>query len=200
MEERLQRCDDGLVIALINPFAIRLRRGGRKADFENPAGKAPRYVEARAGEYVEHGTVLRKDFRDERLDPALGAEVGELLEQTCANAMALIAVVDREGDLCAPLVAEPRPARYRHDSLGTLVFDDADERAPVGPIGIEERSDERVSHSRMAVEAEVEASPRKVLEECEYGFSVVGGRRAQAKRPALAQDDVANERFRRQGR
>jgi len=77
-EERLERGDDGPVVALVHALAELLRRGDRKRDLDLPLGKLARHVEAGAEEHLEHAAVVRQHPSDEPLDPRLGRELGEL--------------------------------------------------------------------------------------------------------------------------
>ena len=105
LEERAEGGRDGEVVALVDAGAVPLRRRDREANFELAAVELPRHLEAGALEDAEHRPVLRHHLRDEALDPLLGRERREPLEQSRPDSPALQLVGDRESRLGGALVA-----------------------------------------------------------------------------------------------
>ena len=78
-----------------------------------------------------------------RAIPASPARERELLEQARADPAALLLVGDGERDLGGRGVAQARVARERDDRARAVrPRERADERAALGPVGVEERLDE----------------------------------------------------------
>ena len=152
-----------------------------------------RHGEAGVLEHPQHRLVRRHHLGDERLDAGAGRKLCELLEQPRADAVALELVGDREGDLRRRGVAKPHVARERHDPLLRPLAERADQRAALGPVRIEEGRDELGRQRGKAVKALVHALVGESSKEREHRLGVVGVRRPQPQRAAVAEDDVANE-------
>ena len=122
--------------------------------------------------------------------PCAAARDGELLEQARADALALVVVGDGERGLGRVRVAQPDVVADRDDALLAGVAHDADQRALLGPVGIDERAHEAVAREGEPVEAEEAAADGEVAEERDERADVVVDGRAQAQRGAVAEDDV----------
>ena len=143
LEERPQRGDDGGVVALLDA-AARSARSARSgtATSTTPLASSPRQLEAGALEDAEHRLVLGQHLGDEALDPDARRARGELLEQPRADPASLLGVGDGEGRLGDGRVAQPDVVADRDDALAVLVGERAEQRAALGPVGIEQRLDE----------------------------------------------------------
>ena len=105
------------MIAALDALAVAL--GGR--DREGQLDLSPSDVasdrEADGLEDAEHLPVVRKHLRDEALDAQRAGERRELLEQSRADAPALVVVGDGERDLRRLRVAQPREVRDGDDPV-----------------------------------------------------------------------------------
>ena len=179
-EEGTQRGDDGEMVSLLDVAAVGVRRLDREGDLEGSAVERARHAEARVLEDAHHRRVVAHHLRDEALDPNRGRALRELLEHACADPASLLVIGDGERDLRRRRVAQPRVARQRDDALTVAAGECADEGALIYPVGVEERLDERRSHSRCTVEAKVEAPLREAAEEVEERIRVLVAREAAA--------------------
>ena len=189
-EERLERRDDGLVVAAVDVLAVALGRCDREQHLDRSTRERPRHVEAGIREDAEHGAVLGQDLRHEARDADRPGRGGELLEQPRADALPLQRVLDRECDLCRRRIAEARPAGDRHDPLLAVLREAPDERVAINAVRIEERRHERRAHRGHAVKAVVEALRREPREERHESIRLAGARPVEPQGRAVSEEDV----------
>ena len=194
LEERAQRGDDGLVVALGDLELVRLRPRDRELHLHRPALEHAREPEADVLEDLEHRAVVGHDLGDEALDPDPRGAGRELLEQAGADAAALPGVGDGEGRFGERRVAQADVVREGDDLLLAVVGERAEEGAALVPVRLEHGSTSCGRTYRQAVEAEVEAPLREAAEEGEQLVRVLAPRRAQAQGAAVAEDDVDDVR------
>ena len=179
------------MVALFDASAEPLRRRDREAHLDLAAVERPRHLEACVAEDCEHRRILRKYLRHEALDSNLRGANRELLEQPCGCAPPLKLVCHGEGDLCDHRVAKARVLGDRDDPFAACpVCEHTDQRAAVGPVGVEEVLDERCVDASHPVEAEVQAVLGEPLEEREKGARIVMRGRPQPQGRAVAEDHV----------
>ena len=152
----------------------------------SPAFAGARDREARVAEDVEHRGVVVQHLRDELLDPGLRGPGRELLEQARPDSAPLELVADGEGDLRGARVAQPDPVRDGHDAA----VERPEQRAPLLPVGREQRLDELRPERGKAVEAEVAAVLGQAGEELEQRVGILRDGRSQPQRRPVAEDDV----------
>ncbi len=132
------------MVALLHPLAEVRRRRDREAHLDLAALELASDLEAGVPEDREHRGVLGEHDCEEPLDARLGRERRELLEESRGRPAALQLVGNREGDLCGGAVSQTSVFRERHDPLAAvLVGDGAEERASVGPVGLDEARHKR---------------------------------------------------------
>ena len=145
-----------------------------------------RDAEAGVLEHPEHRVVVADHLGDEALDANRSRAPGELLEHARPDPAPLLVVGDGERDLGDIGVTEARVACESDDP----VLERPDERAPLDPVGIDERLDEGRANGGRAVESQVEAPLRERVEEADERIDVGRVRRAEPQRSAVAQDHV----------
>ena len=185
-EERLQRSDDAEVVALVDVLDVARGRLDRKGDLERAVLQGARDAEAGVLENPEHRAVVADHLGDEPLDANRCSAPRELLEHARPHAAPLLVVGDGERDLGDLGVTETRVACESDDP----VLERPDERAPLDPIGIDERLDEGRADGGDAVKSQIEAPLRERVEEADERVDVGGMRRAEPQRSAVAQDHV----------
>ena len=136
----------------------------------------------------QHRAVAGHHLGVEARDAALGRDLGELLEQSRGQAAAVHLVGHREGDLGRAGLVEAVVARDG-DHAPVEVGQQRHPRVAVG-VGVVARHDVGAPE---AVEAQIAALGREGIEERLDVGLVLGPRRAQPQRGAIAQDDVAND-------
>ena len=144
-EEGRERGDDRDVVALVDAAAVVVGRRDREG--------APRSCRARARARrrsprprtpAASRALSRHHLGDEALDAGRGRALGELLEQARPDAAPLELVGDRERDLGARGVAQPRRSSPARRSAPSPSADSVPTSAPrLVPVGIDERLDER---------------------------------------------------------
>ena len=139
---------------------------------------------------MDHRRVVRHDLGDEALDPLAGRPSRELLEKPRADSASLVVVGDREGHLRAQRIPKPHVVREGDDPVFAGFGHRARESSPVDPVRIENGVDEPLVDGRAAVEAQVQASERQLLEEPDERLSVRVDGRAQPESAPVAEDDV----------
>ena len=190
LEEGAQGGGDGDVVALVDALPVALGGREREAHLVDAALEGAGGAEADVLEDPEHGGVLGQHLGDEGVDAVLGGPGGELLEQAGADAVALIVVGDRERRLGGVPVAQPDVVAERHDPLLVRLAHDADERALLLPVGLDEGAREALAGGGEAVEAEEAAVDGEAGEELDDGRGVVADGRAQAHGASVPEDHV----------
>ena len=189
-EERTQRRDDGRVVALLDALREALRRRDRELDLDDAVGQLALELEACALEDAEHRPVVGQDLGDEALDPDRCCPGGQALQQPSADPSPMLRVGDGERRLGQRRIAEAHVVSDRDDALAVLVGERPEQRAALGPVRLEQRLDQLRPQVRQPVEAAMQALGRESAVEVEERRRVVPLRRAQPKRPAVAQDHV----------
>src|SRR5207248_3218598 len=116
----------------------------------------PGHLEAGVGENVQGGSVLGHYVGDELSNTCFARSQGELLQQACADAAALLLVGDREGELGSIRVAQACITGERDDVLAAPAAGErADQRALLDPVRFEEGLDEASVGAANAVKAQV---------------------------------------------
>jgi hypothetical protein len=174
------------VVPLLDTLAIALGGVDREPHLDDPALELAADLEARVGEDAQHGPVRGHDLGDERVDADVRRPGCQLLEQARRDPAPLVLVGNRERDLRATGIAQPREARERDDPFGERPH----EKALLDPVGLEERHDETPVDRPRTVETEVEALLRKAGEEVDHRVGVVLNRWPQPQRAAVPQDHV----------
>jgi hypothetical protein len=178
------------VVPLVHARLVALRRRDREDDLDLASGQLARQLEAERFEDAEHPTVLREHLGHDSLDPLTAGALGELLDEPRADAATLVLVCDRERSLGQRRVAEPDVVRDRDDTLTTVLGERADQGSALGPVRVDDLLHEVGPERREPMEAQVEAPLRERTEELENLVGVRAGRRAEAQRLAVAEDDV----------
>jgi hypothetical protein len=154
------------------------------------AVERPRDVEADPFEDADHGGVVGEHLADEPIDPVRRCGGGEPLEQPRRDPSTLERVGDGEGDLGRPRIAQAYVVGERDDPILAVLRNRTDQRPALRPVGVEHRLHEVLVHRGVAMEAEVEATRRALLEEAQERSPILLRRRTQPQRAPVAQDDV----------
>ena len=190
LEERAQRRDDRGVVALLDaqlePLGRarsgtrpRRRRSSSSRFSSKPArSKTPSIDRSRAAPR-RRSARSRPRRRGRRAAPAAASR--SLSPAPCRRRRRR---TRQRPDRAAHVVAD------RDDALAVLVGERADERAPLGPVRVEQRLDELRPEIRKPVEATVEALARERAVEVEQRRRVRRRRRPQTQRSAVAKDHV----------
>ena len=109
----------------------------------SPPSSVARQLEAGRLEDAEHGAVVGQHRRHEALDPDLGRACRELLEQTRADAPALMLVGHGEGCLGQLRVAETHVVGDGDDAFAVRVGERAEQRPALVPVGLDSGSTSR---------------------------------------------------------
>ncbi len=129
-----------------------------------------------------------------RAMPSADGAPRELLEHARGDPDALFGVGDGERDLGGVRIAQPRVAGERDDALGAGPGLRADQRAARRPVGVEVGVDEPGVRSHGGEEAEAHALRGEPREERGERLPVGRLRLPQTEGPAVAQDDVGEQR------
>ena len=178
------------MIAPVDVRAVARARLDRETNLDGASGDRPRDVEAGVLEDPQHRAVLVEHLGHEALDAGRGCGQRELLEQTGADAPALHRVLDGEGGLRRPRVAEAYPARDGHDTFPAGLGEGADQRLAFHAVRLEEGRNEGRPDAGKPVKAEIQALLRQPGEEVEYRVGLHGLRRMEPQRRPVAEDDV----------
>src|SRR5918999_1128128 len=180
--------------AEVDPIEVARGRLDGQRHLGDPALVLPRQLEARLLEHAQHRPVAGQHFGEEAAYAGFARLLGELLQQTRADPLALELVGDRERHLGASGIAQPEVVAERDDPLVALGSDRARERPALEPVRVERGLDQLRPDVNMAVEARVPALVRELREEREQPVRVVAPRRPQPHRRAVPQNDVTCRR------
>src|SRR4051794_7461457 len=178
------------MVAFLDLRAEPVACDGREAQLDLAAFERVRELEPRTREYVQRRVVVAEDVGDEARDAGLGCAEGELLEQSRPDPACLLLVRDCERDLGRRGVAQAHVARDRDDPFVAAVAERADQRAALVPVRSKVVVHELRRDRTRAVETEVAAALGERAEERDQRRLVLGRRRPQAQRSAVAEDHV----------
>ena len=166
-----------------------VRRGDREADLDLSARRASRLTSKPASAKTRSmWPFSAKTSATKRLDARASCEDGELLEQTCADAVTLQVVGDGEGDLRRLDVAQACVLGDRDGTLAVGFRDGRDQRAAA--VRIEEVLDQGTVDLASTVEARMQARRGQAGIEGDESVTVGGRGRAQSQSCAVAENDV----------
>ena len=127
------------MVALVHSSHVALGWSERKPHFDDASLESTADGEADIFEHGEHGSVVAHDLRDESLDPVSCGKVGELFEESDADASALIVVRYDERGLGNQWVAKANVVCDRDDPFVVELAHNGDERASLvqsGPMRV----------------------------------------------------------------
>ena len=186
LEERTQRRDDGDVVARVDGGDVVACRRDREGDLDGAVRDLPLDLEAGSGEDLQHRDVAGQHLGDEAFDPGLARQCGEPLQQPRPDAEPLRVVGHRERGLRGVRVAETHPVSERDDRA----VGDADQRAALDEVRIDDSVGEPLVHGDRSVKAVVEALTRERAEEVRERGNVLARRRPEPQRAPVSKDDV----------
>jgi hypothetical protein len=190
LEERAKRCDDRGVVSFIHARSVLLGGRDRELELEGPRVEPANDVESGIGKDTKHGGVLRQHRRDESLHAPAAGDGGELLEQARPDPTALQLICDRKRDLGLGRISQPVVGGHGHDPRAVRVCERSHQRAPLGPVRLENVLDELRPERRHPMEAQMQALGRKPFEEPQQLGCIFPSGRAKPERAPVPQNHV----------